>query len=72
LTKILPLSQVWWCIAIIPEFRRLGQEDQEFQASLSHRVKLCLKKEKKICRLTEMKGPFSWVRKFYFRRKKVS
>jgi hypothetical protein len=32
------MSQVWWCMSIIPALRRQRQEDHEFRVSLSYMV----------------------------------
>jgi hypothetical protein len=29
-------SWVWWCISVIPAFRKQRQENQEFKASLGY------------------------------------
>jgi hypothetical protein len=39
------MSQVWWCIPVIPALGRLGQKDSEFKAILGYTAKPHLKKE---------------------------
>jgi hypothetical protein len=36
-------NYAWWCTHIIPAFRRLKQEDLEFEANLSYIVRHCLR-----------------------------
>jgi hypothetical protein len=38
---------VWWCMSVIPAFRGLRQEDQEFYAKLGYKKIPCQKKKKK-------------------------
>jgi hypothetical protein len=38
----------WWCIPVIPELRRVRQEDHEFETSLSYKEIPCLKPPEKI------------------------
>jgi hypothetical protein len=45
--RILLSCQVWWCMPIIPAFRRWRQEKPKFQASLGYIFRDCLKKKKK-------------------------
>jgi hypothetical protein len=42
-------GQAWWHMHLIPDLRRLRQEDHEFETNLSHILKPCLKKKKKKC-----------------------
>jgi hypothetical protein len=37
--KVSMLGQAWWLISVIPTFRRQGQEDPEFKASLGYTVR---------------------------------
>jgi hypothetical protein len=37
-------SWAWWCMPIIPEHRRMRQEDHKMEPGLGYTVKLCLKK----------------------------
>jgi hypothetical protein len=46
LSKKLVASQVGWCTVVIPELRRLRQEDCEYEVSFSYKVRPCLKKTK--------------------------
>jgi hypothetical protein len=36
-------SRVWWYTPVIPAFRHLSQEDEEFEARLGYTVRPCLK-----------------------------
>jgi hypothetical protein len=42
--KISPLSWAWQFMPLIPALGRLRQENGEFKASLSYKVRPCLKK----------------------------
>jgi hypothetical protein len=39
-------SQVWWCMPVIPELRKLRGEDVEFKASLSYTVRILFQETK--------------------------
>lgn len=47
-------SQVWWHVPAIPGLRRLSWEGLEFEASLDHRARPCLKQSHK---QTKINGP---------------
>jgi hypothetical protein len=46
--KVLTMSSTWWHRPVIPALRRLRQENQAFNSSLSYVAKLCLQKKKKL------------------------